>query len=105
MNVTALRKFHVIGAKKMRLITPTGFFSIVCKPGDMEAGTLTIRARVKSDLQAFYSLNEKSQLKAIKTLFETYEKEPAALARLARTVKPRAARPSRRTRPEELRFD
>ena len=35
----------------MWLITPTGFFSIVCKPGDMEAGTLTIRARVKADLQ------------------------------------------------------
>jgi hypothetical protein len=36
----------------MWLITPTGFFSIVCKTGDLEAGTLTIRARVKSDLQA-----------------------------------------------------
>jgi 8-oxo-dGTP pyrophosphatase MutT (NUDIX family) len=36
----------------MWLITPTGFFSIVCKPGDMKAGTLTIRARVKSDLDA-----------------------------------------------------
>jgi hypothetical protein len=47
-----LRKFFAIGANKMWLITPTGFFSIVCKPGDMEAGTLTIRARAKSDLQA-----------------------------------------------------
>jgi 8-oxo-dGTP pyrophosphatase MutT (NUDIX family) len=36
----------------MWLITPTGFFSIVCKPGDKQAGMLTIRARVKSDLQA-----------------------------------------------------
>jgi ADP-ribose pyrophosphatase YjhB (NUDIX family) len=36
----------------MWLITPTGFFSIVCKPGDVKAGTLTIRARVKSDLEA-----------------------------------------------------
>ena len=32
-------------------------------------------------VQLYYSsLNEKSQLKAIKTIFETYEKEPAALA-------------------------
>jgi hypothetical protein len=36
----------------MWLMTPFGFFSIVCKPGDMERGTLTIRARVKSDLEA-----------------------------------------------------
>ncbi len=35
----------------MWLITPTGFFSIVCKSGDIKAGTLTIRARVKSDLE------------------------------------------------------
>lgn len=36
----------------MWLLTPLGFFSIVCKPGDMKAGTLTVRARVKSDLLA-----------------------------------------------------
>jgi hypothetical protein len=36
----------------MWLITPIGFYSIVCKPGDAEAETLTIRARVKSDLEA-----------------------------------------------------
>jgi len=36
----------------MWLITPTGFFSIVCKPGDTKAGTLTLRARAKSDLEA-----------------------------------------------------
>jgi 8-oxo-dGTP pyrophosphatase MutT (NUDIX family) len=35
----------------MWLITPTGFFSVVCKPGDMKAGTLTIRARVQLDLE------------------------------------------------------
>jgi len=29
-----------------------GFFSIVCKPGDEEQGTLTVRSRVKSDLEA-----------------------------------------------------
>jgi ADP-ribose pyrophosphatase YjhB (NUDIX family) len=53
INVTGtLRKLYAIGANKMWLITPTGFFSIVCKPGDRKAGTLTIRARVKSDLEA-----------------------------------------------------
>lgn len=36
----------------MWLITPVGFFSIVQKPGDKKAGTLTIRSRVKSDLAA-----------------------------------------------------
>ncbi len=36
----------------MWLITPIGFFSIVCKPGDEEEGTLTVRSRVKSDLEA-----------------------------------------------------
>lgn len=36
----------------MWLITPLGFYSVVCKPNDMESGTLTIRARVKSDLEA-----------------------------------------------------
>jgi hypothetical protein len=36
----------------MWLITPIGFYSIVCKPGDAEAKNLTIRARVKSDLEA-----------------------------------------------------
>jgi hypothetical protein len=36
----------------MWLITPIGFYSIICKPGDAEAETLTVRARVKSDLEA-----------------------------------------------------
>ena len=36
----------------MWLISPTGFFSIVCKPGDEEQGMLTIRSRVRSDLDA-----------------------------------------------------
>jgi hypothetical protein len=35
----------------MWLITPLGFFSIVCKPDDVGAGTLTVRARVRSDLE------------------------------------------------------
>jgi hypothetical protein len=34
------------------LITPLGFFSVVRKPDDIGAGTLTIRTRVKSDLEA-----------------------------------------------------
>ena len=36
----------------MWLITSTGFFSIVQKPSDIEANTLTIRARVRADLDA-----------------------------------------------------
>lgn len=36
----------------MWIITPLGFFSIVQKPGDVPTGTLTIRARVRSDLEA-----------------------------------------------------
>ena len=36
----------------MWVITRSGFFSIVCKPDDAEADTLTIRSRVKSDLDA-----------------------------------------------------
>jgi len=34
----------------MWLITPTGFFSVVRKPSDAAAGTLTVRARVRADL-------------------------------------------------------
>jgi 8-oxo-dGTP pyrophosphatase MutT (NUDIX family) len=36
----------------MWIITPIGFFSIVQKPGDIAVGTLTVRARVRSDLEA-----------------------------------------------------
>lgn len=36
----------------MWLITPIGFFSIVQKPSDKSSGTLTVRARVRSDLDA-----------------------------------------------------
>ena len=35
----------------MWLITPTGFFSIVQKPTDAQANTLTVRARVRQDLE------------------------------------------------------
>lgn len=36
----------------MWLLTPVGFFSIVRKPEDAEAGWLTVRARVRADLDA-----------------------------------------------------
>jgi hypothetical protein len=36
----------------MWLMTKFGFFSIVQKPGDAEAGMLTVRARVRADLEA-----------------------------------------------------
>lgn len=36
----------------MWLITPEGFFSIVQKPGDCAGDTLTVRARVRGDLEA-----------------------------------------------------
>ena len=36
----------------MWLITPIGFFSIVQKPSDEQAGTLTVRARLRGDLDA-----------------------------------------------------
>ncbi len=36
----------------MWLLTPYGFFSIVEKPGDAAGGVLTLRARVRSDLDA-----------------------------------------------------
>jgi 8-oxo-dGTP pyrophosphatase MutT (NUDIX family) len=36
----------------MWIITTLGFFSIVQKPGDAQAGTLTVRARIRSDLEA-----------------------------------------------------
>lgn len=36
----------------MWLITPVGFFSVVRKPTDLNNKTLTVRARVRSDLEA-----------------------------------------------------
>lgn len=35
----------------MWLMTPVGFFSVVRKPTDQKAGTLTVRARVRFDLE------------------------------------------------------
>lgn len=36
----------------MWLVTPVGFFSVVRKPTDIKNKTLTVRARVRSDLEA-----------------------------------------------------
>lgn len=36
----------------MWLITPIGFFSVVQKPTDIKKQTLTVRARVREDLEA-----------------------------------------------------
>ena len=35
----------------MWLITPIGFFSVVQKPSDVDQQTLTVRARVRTDLE------------------------------------------------------
>jgi hypothetical protein len=40
----------------MWLITPIGFFSIVRKPDGQRVGTLTVRARVRGDLEALRGL-------------------------------------------------
>lgn len=40
----------------MWILTPVGFFSIVEKPDDSKSGTLTIRARVKADLERLREL-------------------------------------------------
>lgn len=37
----------------MWILTPIGFFSIVEKPEDRASGKLTVRARVRKDLEAF----------------------------------------------------
>lgn len=41
----------------MWLVTPIGFFSIVQKPDDAKQGTLTVRARVGTDLDALRALH------------------------------------------------
>lgn len=40
----------------MWLITPVGFFSVVQKPADVAAGTLTVRSRVRSDLDSLRAM-------------------------------------------------
>lgn len=41
----------------MWLITDFGFFSVVQKPGDAKDGALTVRARVKADLERLRDLH------------------------------------------------
>lgn len=50
---------------EMWLLTPVGFFSIVQKPTDVALNTLTVRARVKGDLEALREryLNGMSDIK------------------------------------------
>lgn len=38
----------------MWIFTPTSFLSIVQKPGDAKAGTLTVRGRVAGDIEAVF---------------------------------------------------
>lgn len=40
----------------MWIVTEFGFFSVVEKPGDAKAGALTVRARVKADLERLRDL-------------------------------------------------
>ena len=53
----------------MWLITPIGFFSVVEKPGDKQAGTLTVRARVRGDLVAL----KKHYLPALGPIQESHD--------------------------------
>jgi hypothetical protein len=65
----------------MWLLTTFGFFSIVEKPEDRAAGTLTVRARVRGDL---VSLRAK-YLPAIGEILATPDGDYAWRARVART--------------------
>lgn len=38
----------------MWIFTPKSFLSVVKKPGDVEAGTLTVRGRVAGDIEAMF---------------------------------------------------
>ncbi len=55
----------------MWLITPIGFFSIVQKPGDQQGGTLTLRARVRSDLVAL----KQQYLPSLGTIQESHDSD------------------------------
>lgn len=78
----------------MWIITPVGFFSIVEKPSDAAVGTLTIRARVRSDLDALRAsllpeLSPTKETRAADYRFRSCAPREAvalALARLARTI-------------------
>ena len=66
----------------MWLITTSGFYSIVEKPWDRSAGTLTVRARARSDLDALRTT-------ALPELGETQEDQAADYR--FRALAPRAA--------------
>jgi 8-oxo-dGTP pyrophosphatase MutT (NUDIX family) len=78
----------------MWLITDIGFFSIVQKPGDAEKGLLTVRSRVRGDLEALIELH----LPIVGTIEETSHTDyrfrararqvdvAAAMARLADAI-------------------
>ena len=78
----------------MWLITPVGFFSIVEKANDSDAGTLTIRARVRSDLDALRTsflpeLSSTKETRAADYRFRAQaprEAVASAMAQLARTI-------------------
>lgn len=78
----------------MWLLTPMGFFSIVEKAGDRTAGTLTVRARVRSDLDALrqHYLPELGDILANRGTDYRYRAQApraaiaSAMARLAETL-------------------
>ncbi len=75
----------------MWLITPIGFFSIVEKPDDRSAGTLTIRARVRSDLEslreaALPSLGEVAESRNTDYRFRAKAQRSEVAAALARMI-------------------
>lgn len=78
----------------MWLLTPYGFFSIVEKPKDAERGSLTVRARVRSDLDSLRAavLPELGAIEESKGTDYRYRAQApraavaAAMARLAETL-------------------
>ncbi len=78
----------------MWLLTPYGFFSVVEKPGDAEGGSLTVRARVRSDLDSLRTvvLPELGPIEESESTDYRYRARApraavaAAMARLAETL-------------------
>lgn len=68
----------------MWLLTTFGFFSIVEKPGDRAAGTLTVRARVRGDIESL-------RTKYLPGLGEIQDTPDADYAFRARVAKPELA--------------
>jgi hypothetical protein len=74
----------------MWVVTDFGFFSIVQKPGDAEAGTLTVRARVRGDLEALGrlmpSLGPISESKSNDYRFRAQAPRAAVAAAMAQAI-------------------